>query len=145
MEERIQSVITRGGVGTVSIDESRLGPEARDALGPSAAPAAQTSLQKQEGKARVVHNASDAILSPPEWDEAEEVAFEKQLEEAKAASTAQSQSNAAGEQSNVVDVEFEKELRMAMEISLAEQRGFEHGLLQAAAKWREGEEPKSAV
>jgi sterol 3beta-glucosyltransferase len=143
MEERIQSVINQGGAGTVTIDESQDGSEARDVeAGPSAA---RAWSQKRDGGANATPDAPDVIVLPLEWGEAEEAAFEKRLEDAKAASIAQSRGNIAGEQSNLVNEEFEKELRTAMEISLAEQRGFERGLLQAAAKWREEEAPENAL
>jgi sterol 3beta-glucosyltransferase len=142
MEERIQSVINQGGAGTVTTAESQVGSEARDVeAGPSSAFAAQASSQE----AKTTLDAQDAIVLPPEWGEAEEAAFEKRLEDAKAASIMQSHGNTTGEQSNPVDEEFERELRMATEISLAEQRGFEQGLLQATAKWREGEAPKNTI
>ena len=146
MEERIQSVINQGGAGTVTTNESQLSSESRDMeAGPSVAPAAQASSQKQDGKAKVILDAPDETVLLPEWGEAEEAAFEKQLKDAKAASIAQSHDNTTGEQSDPVDEEFERELRMATEISLAEQRGFERGLLQAAAKWREGGAPENTV
>lgn len=144
MEERIQSVINQGGAGTVTTDESQVSTEAggvRDGL--SAALAAQASSQKQDGKAKATLDVPDGIMLLPERGEAEEAAFEKQLEDVKSASIAQSHDNTTGEQSNPLDEEFERELRMATEISLAEQRGFERGLLQAATKWREGEVPEN--
>jgi sterol 3beta-glucosyltransferase len=146
MEERIQSVINQGGAGTVTTTESQVGSEARDVeAGPSGAFAVQASSQKQDRKANTTLDAQDPIVLPPEWGEAEEAAFEKRLEDAKAASIMQSHGNTTGEQSNPVGEEFERELRMATEISLAEQRGFERGLLQATAKWREGEAPENTV
>ena len=131
MEERIQSVITQGGAGTVTIDEA----------GPSSPHDSKAPSNTHKGAEKLIPDATEVVTSPPDWGEAEETAFEKQLEEAKAASLAQAQSNAERGQPSTedpkVDEEFEKELRLAMELSLAEQRGYERGLLQAAAKWRE--------
>lgn len=79
----------------------------------------------------------------------EEMEFQRRLEEAKAISlqsnhgtkdVSQSEPNAQQDPSHL-DEEYDKELRMAIEISLAEQRAYERGFLQAAAKWKEGEAP----
>jgi hypothetical protein len=139
-------VVNQGGAGTVTTNESPVSSEAQDAeASHSGALASQTLSQKQETKTNTTLDAQHAIMLPPEWGEAEEAVFEKRLEDAKAASITQSHGNTTGEQSNPVDEEFERELRMAIEISLAEQHGFERGLLQAAAKWREGEAPENTV
>lgn len=143
MEERIQSVITQGGAGTLTIDESQLDLGSHNKQAGSSATQVPLDDRKVDGK--LIPDAPEAIASPPDWGEAEEAAFEQQLEAAKAASIAQAQQDSSRPNSlsddQKAEKEFEKQLRMAMELSLAEQRGYERGLLQAAAKWRDGDVP----
>lgn len=135
MEERVKAAISRGGAGTVSSNEStketKLDAIERNSYGEAQSGPALRSISVEE---------------PVELTEEEEAAFAQQLEKAKAASLAIDRAKGEGDPNEnraagTEEEEFERQLRTAMEISLAEQRGYERGMLQAAAQWREGDEP----
>ncbi|CAG8556610.1 15952_t:CDS:10, partial [Acaulospora colombiana] len=168
MEERIQEAIAQGGAGTMTVDDSKqtipaANPVERGATATTAAPNQAPALPPRPTEAKLEiplsKLAPDAaeVSSPAEWGEAEEAEFQRQLEAAKAASLAatnndpndlraaggkgegSSEPGHQGRETELIDEQFERELRSAMEASLAEQRAYERGLLQAAAQWREGE------
>lgn len=157
IEERVREALVRGGAGTLSVEDtggssgeteaalklSSNGVSTEDLSKPQASykrveppqlPPRVTATTEHSVTKPLVEQAPQ-VLSPPDWGEDEEREFERQLELAKEASLV----NPTSSSIEVGDEEFEKEMRMAMELSLAEQRGFERGLLQAAARWREGD------
>ena len=166
MEKRVREALVRGGAGTISapaadaesleraekIGSSKAGAstgagarETANAVGqarrvPPPLPPRRTVAPNEITKELILEDES-ATPSPPECGEDEEREFERLLELAKEASLANPNADPIEEG----DEDFEKEMRMAMEMSLAEQRGFERGLLQAAARWREGNPEETAT
>jgi len=123
MEERMQSVLTDGGAGTLMVekneDKENDGPAIPPPLPPRRSP---MSADQEEAMSPTTMEVDD-----------EETRFQKDLEEAIAASTREGTAAKGAPGPEAEDERLERETKMAMELSLKEEEEFERGLMEVAS------------